>query len=123
MLFEHYSQVPSKLWRWQSFTPKEIACRGTGEILINQDALDKLQLLRDIIKKPLYINSAYRSALHNARVGGAPMSSHKKGIAFDISLRNHNIEDLHKTALKAGFTGFGIYQTFLHVDTGRVRQW
>ena len=123
MLFEHYSQVPSKLWRWQSFTPKEIACRGTGEILINQDALDKLQLLRDIIKKPLFINSAYRSALHNARVGGAPRSRHKAGDAFDISLRNHNTEDLHKAALKAGFTGFGIYQTFLHVDTGRIRQW
>lgn len=123
MLFEHYSQVPKELWRWQNFTPQEIACKGTGELLLVPYAMDCLQRLREIIKKPLYINSAYRSPLHNARIGGAPRSRHKAGDAFDISLRNHYKEDLHKAALQAGFQGIGIYNSFIHIDTWRKRQW
>ena len=43
------------------------------------------------------------------------MSQHKK-IAFDISLRGHTPKDLLFACIKAGFTSFGFYQTFLHVD-------
>ena len=124
MLFEHYSQVPKELWRWKNFTPKEIACQGTGELLLVPHALDSLQILRKLINKPLYINSAYRSPLHNARIGGAPKSSHKEGRAFDISLRNQDRGELYEAAKIAGFTGFGInYKTFMHIDKGRDRQW
>lgn len=124
MLFDHYTEIPKGLWIWENFTPKEIACQGTGEILIVPHALHSLQQLRLMIGKPLYINSAYRSPLHNARIGGAPKSKHKEGHAFDISLRNQDKQELFKAALECGFTGFGLnYNSFLHIDKGRPRIW
>ncbi len=45
--YDHWRDVPDKAWRWPNFSPAEIACRGTGKLLINEPALDKLQALRD----------------------------------------------------------------------------
>ena len=28
-------------WRWPNFSPAEIACRGTGKLLVNEAALDR----------------------------------------------------------------------------------
>lgn len=124
MLFEHYSLVPANIWRWPDFTPYEIRCRGTNEVLLIPHAMDSLQLMRDIIGEPLTINSAYRSPLYNARIGGAPLSRHKMGDAFDIALQGHDKEELHNAALQAGFSGFGLsYNTFIHVDKGGNRTW
>jgi hypothetical protein len=39
--------VPQHLWRWPNFSPAEIACRGTGQLKLHPEALDKLQALRD----------------------------------------------------------------------------
>jgi uncharacterized protein YcbK (DUF882 family) len=79
--------------------------------------------MREIVGKPMVILSAYRSPLHNARVGGAPLSQHRNGTAFDIALKGHDRHALLRAARAAGFTGFGFYSTFLHVDTGRKRTW
>ena len=79
-----WRDVPLDTWRWPNFSPAEIACRGTGAILIHEEALDRLQALRTRLGKPLIVNSAYRSPEHNARVRGAKRSKHLEGIAFDI---------------------------------------
>jgi uncharacterized protein YcbK (DUF882 family) len=122
--YDHYSEVPKSIWRWPDFTPFEIRCRGTGSILIDPDAMDSLQLMRTIFGRPLTINSAYRSPLYNARVGGAPMSTHKLGKGFDIALKIYIKDELHRAAVKAGFQGFGLnYRTFIHVDKGGFRTW
>lgn len=124
MLYRHYSEVPVSVWRWRNFTPAEIASKGDGSILINEEALDVLQKARDLAGMPFHINSAYRDPVHNAMVGGAPRSVHKTGCAFDISLRGFDKQELIRICRAAGFTGFGVnYQTFLHVDTGRNRSW
>lgn len=39
---------------------------GTGKLLINEPALDKLQAFRDRLGKPLIVRSAYRSLEHTA---------------------------------------------------------
>ena len=69
-LYEHFDQVDPKQWRWPNFSPAEIACRGTGKLLINEPALDKLQALRARLGKPLIVRSAYRSPEHNRAVDG-----------------------------------------------------
>jgi hypothetical protein len=56
-------------------------------------------------------------------VGGAPKSAHREGIAFDISLRGHDRNELLRQCREAGFGSFGKYKTFLHVDTRRNRKW
>jgi len=45
--YAHFRDVPESVWRWPSFSPAEIACRGPGAIKINTEAMDKLQSLRN----------------------------------------------------------------------------
>ena len=33
--YDHWRDVPVSSWRWPNFSPAEIACRGTGKLLIN----------------------------------------------------------------------------------------
>jgi zinc D-Ala-D-Ala carboxypeptidase len=72
LIYPHWRDVPATAWRWPNFSAAEIACRGTGAIKINTEAMDKLQALRDRLGKPLVVRSAYRSPEHNHAVGGAP---------------------------------------------------
>jgi zinc D-Ala-D-Ala carboxypeptidase len=88
--YDHFSKVDPKDWRWPSFSPREIACKGTGRLVVDDQALDKLQALRDRLGKPLILTSAYRSPEHNKRVGGAKNSRHMQGDAFDVMMTNHD---------------------------------
>jgi zinc D-Ala-D-Ala carboxypeptidase len=123
--YDHFSKVDPKDWRWPSFSPREIACKGTGELVIDDQALDKLQALRDRLGKPLILTSAYRSPEHNKRVGGAKNSRHMQGDAFDVMMTNHDPQSFEAAARAVGFTGFGYYPKsgFMHVDTGPARSW
>ena len=123
--FRHFREVPQNLWRWPNFSPAEIACRGTGQIKLHPEALDKLQALRDRLGKPLIVRSAYRSPEHNRAVGGARASKHMDGTAFDIAMSNHDPVDFEAAAREVGFLGFGFYPRsgFIHVDLGPARQW
>lgn len=122
--YSHYSQVPPSVWRWPDFTPREIASRGDGSILINSAALDRLQAARTAAGKPFIIHCGYRDELHNAAVGGAPRSMHLEGRAFDIGLDGFTKPELLAVLEQAGFTGLGLrYTTFIHADTGRKRRW
>jgi len=126
-LFKHYRDVPDSLWHWENFAPREIACRGSGEIKIVPEAMDALQRVRRVLGAPMVLTSAYRSRLHNARVGGAPLSAHRAlvpGIlAFDILIAGHDRNELLQTCLENGFGSYGKYKTFLHVDTRKGRSW
>lgn len=123
--FPTWRDVPEKAWRWPSFSSAEIACRGTGAIRINTEAMDKLQALRDRLGKPLIIRSAYRSPEHNRVVGGAPASKHMQGTAFDIAMANHDPVAFEAAARAVGFLGFGYYPRsgFMHIDLGPARSW
>tara|TARA_R110000824_G_scaffold43145_2_gene126602 strand:- start:252 stop:656 length:405 start_codon:yes stop_codon:yes gene_type:complete len=125
LTYEHWSQVPrtGAAWPWKYFVPEEVACQGTGKLLVNREFLNNLDNLRGILAHPVRVLSAYRSAYHNARVGGAVFSRHLKADAADISIVGQDKIKIRDTAREAGFTGFGYYQTFLHVDLGRPRDW
>ena len=124
-LYQHFREVPEAAWRWPSFSPAEIACRGTGAIKIDTDAMDKLQSLRNRLGKPLIVLSGYRSPAHNRAVGGAPHSKHMQGIAFDIAMANHDPVAFEAAARAVGFRGFGFYPRsgFMHIDLGPAREW
>jgi uncharacterized protein YcbK (DUF882 family) len=124
MFFNHWKLIKKRHWSFKYFTPYELASNGNGSLLINYDAISKLEQVRILINKPIYINSAYRDDLYNSLVGGSPMSYHTEGKAFDISLKNMNKNNLIAACEKVGFTGFGVnYTSFLHVDTGHKRNW
>jgi len=123
--YNHWRDVPDTAWRWPNFSPAEIACRGTGKLLNNEAALDKLQALRDRLDKPLIVRSAYRSLEHNRAVGGAKRSKHLIAAAFDIAMENHDPVAFEAAAREVGFLGFGFYprSNFMHVDLGPARHW
>lgn len=75
---------------------------------INEEALDKLQALRDRLREPLIVRSAYRSPAHNRAVGGAPRSKHMGGTAFDIAMANHYPVAFEAAAREVGFIGSDI---------------
>ena len=107
-------------WRWNNFTPAELACNCNGkwcegEYFHDPDFLDRLQRVRDIMGVPLRINSAHRCAMWNASVGGAPRSRHKR-IAADISLHGLDLAKLYQAARAVDFNGIGFAASFLHVD-------
>lgn len=106
----------------RNFTRAELACRCCGEYVDAPRFLEALQRLRDLIGVPLKINSGHRCALHNALIGGAAGSAHLH-MAVDIDLRGIDRVKLSRLALEAGFTGFGFYTNFLHLDLGRARKW
>ena len=123
--YAHFRDVPESAWRWPSFSPAEIACRGTGAIKISAEAMDKLQALRNRLGKPLIVRSGYRSPSHNRAVGGAPASKHMLGTAFDIAMSNHDPAAFEAAARAVGFLGFGYYPRsgFMHIDLGPARSW
>lgn len=123
MLYSHYSEIKPENWPYRFFTPRELASRGDGSLLIDHDAIMRLDAMRETVGKPFIITSAYRDPLHNARVGGAPKSYHKRGKAFDILLSGHNPDQLKREAERAGFGGIALANSFIHVDTGPRRTW
>lgn len=136
--YHHWSQVPAENWRWPNFSPEEIASNkfvsgnsGPVEkdsILVDARAMDMLQALRTRLKKPLIVNSAYRSPEYNKQIKGASASQHPQGTAFDISMANHNPSDFEQAAVAVGFRGIGHYpgDNFMHIDARqqeRVSRW
>ena len=105
------------------FKWSEFACKcGCGCTYVSQDAIDKLEELRVLLGAPIQINSACRCPIHNAKIGGAPMSQHRStkaspSTAFDIAIGNHDKQDIISLAERVGVGGIGIkYNTFVHVD-------
>ena len=47
MKVSHFSQYPSAHWRWPNFSPRELASKREGELLIDPPSMDKLQTLRN----------------------------------------------------------------------------
>ena len=103
----------------ENFKVREFKCNdGSDTIKISLDTVNILQSIRDYFKKPLTINSAYRTETYNAKVGGAKNSQHVKGTACDIKTVG-----IPPTAIASYIekffpvTGCGLYSTFVHVDT------
>lgn len=122
--YHHYREIDLENWPWEDFSPSEIACKGSGAILIDYRAMDALQKFRYLVGVPVVLNSAYRSTQHNKAIGGSPTSLHLAGCAFDVRITPRLTRQvIHDKAIEAGFTGIGDYNTFVHIDTGKKRYW
>lgn len=122
--WNHFSEIEPNEWKWKWFTPKEFACRHCGELHIDEELVEKLEIMRENYGDPVVISSGYRCPIHNARIKGAPLSLHVKGKAVDILLNGKSMDTLHKRGLSVGFRGFGFYDGgWIHMDVGRARTW
>jgi zinc D-Ala-D-Ala carboxypeptidase len=94
------------------------------EIEYNMDAdfLAKLDEARELANIPFTINSAYRNADQNARVGGKPNSSHLRGLAVDIRVNDSSTRYIVLNALiSVGFNRIGVEGSFIHVDDDKSK--
>jgi uncharacterized protein YcbK (DUF882 family) len=85
----------------------------------------QLQTIRDYVKQPIKINSAYRCEVHNSLINGSKRSQHKLGKASDITINTFTpdevvdvIENLLVNEMLGSFYigGLGRYNTFTHLD-------
>jgi len=104
----------------KDFNLREFECTHPKHhhVMIDSELVEKLQQLRDRLGSPIIINSGYRCSERNKQVGGAKNSYHMKGMAVDISLNNQELlpDTIVALALKVGFRGIIVYDTFLHLD-------
>jgi len=102
---------------------------------IDVKLLDLLHELGGVLEtdQPFHVISGYRSPLTNATLrarGGAhtavaTQSLHMVGKAIDIRVPGVGLDRLREASrsLKLGGVGYYPASDFVHVDTGRVRQW
>ncbi|MBC7608991.1 MAG: DUF882 domain-containing protein [Polaromonas sp.] len=106
----------------------------TGDIgVIDPQVFDLLHRVQQVLgsKGSYEVISGYRcpatnSRLRQTRSGGvATKSLHMEGRAIDVRLPGVPLADLHQAALslRAGGVGFYPRDQFVHIDTGRVRNW
>ena len=68
-----------------NFKVRELRCRdGSDTVMVDEALMLLLQCIREHFGKAVTITSGYRTAAHNAAVGGAKSSQHLLGRAADF---------------------------------------
>ena len=103
-----------KYFKSYEFDSKDAPGSGCN---MNLDFVRKLDKLREAVKVPLIIHSGYRTAEHNALVGGVDSSAHETGHAADIGALSSGLRfRIVEAALRLGFRRVGIGNGFVHID-------
>lgn len=111
----------------KNFTVREFRCRdGSDPVFIDSDLVTLLQKIRDHFGKPVHINSAYRTASHNAKQKKASRySQHLYGKAADIRIAGVPVDALadYAETLLPETGGIGRYYSdgFVHVDVRKAK--
>ena len=104
------------------FKPEEFDCPslpGSGQTGMDSRLVEKLDRLRADWKRPISINSGFRTPSHNAQVGGKPNSAHLRGLAADC--KTEDLQDAIRFALFASLNGFprigvDMKGKYVHID-------
>ena len=113
------SSLDLKYFKLSEFdSPDEV---GSGKKM-DSKFLEKLDYARHNAGIPFKINSGYRTEARNTLCGGRWGSSHKKGLAVDISYTGSRDRYLILNALMdVGITRFGIAKTYIHCDVDKQK--
>lgn len=111
-----------------NFNSREFECPCCHNAFLKDALVENLQILRDIIQKPINILSGYRCPNYNEQVGGVPSSQHIFGKAADIHVKMPLLELLDTIlgidAFKFGGVGLYPQESFIHVDIrGAKARW
>ena len=114
----------------RSFRAKEFACKdGTDPLFVDSELVQVLQAIRDHFGAPVVITSGYRTAEHNAAVGGSKSSQHLLGRAADFYVEGVPVATVaaYAETLLPGRGGIGRYPKdakhptrktgWVHIDT------
>jgi zinc D-Ala-D-Ala carboxypeptidase len=101
----------------KNFKLYEFQCNdGSQTVKIDPEVIERLQNLRDIVGKPVKINSGYRTPEYNKKVGGTSNSQHVLGKAVDVVVKGIPPSEIARIGKSCGFRGIGTYKTFTHLD-------
>ena len=76
------------------------------------------------INRPIILTSGYRTEHTNSITEGAVFNSmHLYGKAADVKIEGIPADYLARLLRYCGGSGIGIYSSFVHVDTWKVRAW
>ncbi|MCK5018670.1 MAG: hypothetical protein KAS32_16535 [Candidatus Peribacteraceae bacterium] len=105
-----------------NFSAEEFACKCPNDCDMKDGGkmdrvfVQSLQVIRDVLKKPLTITSGLRCKEWNKQCGGKDDSAHLKGLAADIEC-NYSTDRYDLIPLLRGLFGrIGIDKKFFHVD-------
>ena len=82
-----------------SFRVREFGCKGSDVVLLDEELVVLLQCIREHFGKPVHITSGYRTAAHNAAVGGSKSSQHLLGRAADFYVEGVDVATVAAYAL------------------------
>ena len=111
------------------FRVREFVCTGSDTVKVDDELVVLLQCIREHLGKPVHITSGYRTAAHNAAVGGAKSSQHLLGKAADFWVEGVPVATVADYAEKLlpGRGGIGRYPKnaahpgrstgWVHIDT------
>lgn len=99
------------------FKIDEFNCSCCSKNEMNETFLERLDKAREYAVTSFVVSSGYRCQSHNEAVGGSPNSSHMKGLAVDIVVRNSGQRyKILMGLIGAGFNRIGLGENFIHVD-------
>ena len=112
--------------------------------IMHENLIDRFEKLRAHVGVPIIINSGFRcltyqlnqrakeilakqdlykmtldELLENKLIWHSTDSFHCKGMALDMKVRGINMFKFYSAAVSVGFTGCGLYPTFVHGDVRR----
>lgn len=99
------------------FKMDEFKCKHTGKNEIKEEFVHRLDELRDVCGFPFTITSGFRDKTHPIEARKSTPGTHNRGIAVDIAIRSGvQRRKIIEEALKLGFGGIGVANSFVHVD-------
>lgn len=98
----------------------EFKCKdNTRVIVLNKALVELLEKVRLHFKRPVVINSAYRTVQYNSQLpNSSPQSQHTLGNAADIRVTGVTPVNVYAylNQLHPNDCGIGLYNTFVHID-------
>lgn len=101
------------------FKVKEFACKdGSQIVFIDSYLVSILDILRNKVGKPVYINSGYRTPEWNKKCEGAKYSYHMRGMAADIRVERMTAKQIANELNKIipDECGIIVYNNWVHID-------
>lgn len=110
------ADIPGTVKVAPNFQRDELAQEWKGDWgVVQVHAVERLQDMRDQVGA-LVVNSGYRSPDYNASVGGATLSRHMYGDAFDLAPQAVSLGDLESTCYANGAGFVSVYVSHVHCD-------